>query len=222
MALWLPLAIGTGLGALQGRANEKRQEDLDEGRKAAIRYSWASGLKDPGPQSAGPGMLGSALQGGLTGAMIGQAGQSAGWWGKAADGASKAAGAGAQAASQGAGQQAMNQAVQSPVASPAPMASPQTPSYLMNNESYAAFNPQTPTTMSQYAAQDLGGLGNIGTLDSTQQFASQMSQQASPVLGGKSKWGKLAVNQPNIQQPGMMGLQNIGNLGVRSPGFGGY
>lgn len=70
---WVAAGIGAGLGALQGRANEKRQKKLDEGRRAAIRYSWASGLKDPGAQSAGPGMLSSALQGGLQGAMIGQA-----------------------------------------------------------------------------------------------------------------------------------------------------
>lgn len=68
--------IGAGLGALKGKANEKKMEEQDKFRKAAIQNSPWTGMSDPGALNL-PGMTGSLMSGaalgGLTGGMMGGA-----------------------------------------------------------------------------------------------------------------------------------------------------
>jgi len=100
MAWWIPL-ITAAAGAAKGYGNQKQQKKNDEFRKAAIRYSPWTGMQDPGAQNAGQGVLGSAIQGGITGALAAQSFGGAGAAG---------AGAGAGASGVGAGGLALNTA----------------------------------------------------------------------------------------------------------------
>ena len=80
MAFWIPMAIMAGQGALQGAANQRRMEDHDAFRRATIKYSPWTNMRDPGTIQL-PGVLQSAVTGAAQGAMFGKLGQDAGWWG---------------------------------------------------------------------------------------------------------------------------------------------
>lgn len=65
------LMLGSAaLGALKGKANEKRMKENDKFRRAAIQYSPWTGMGDPGSQQL-PGMFESGLSGAVQGAALG-------------------------------------------------------------------------------------------------------------------------------------------------------
>lgn len=66
------LALGSaGLGFLQGKANEKKMADQDTFRKNVLAVQPWLKMQDPGALNL-PGALGSAAQGGMTGALLGK------------------------------------------------------------------------------------------------------------------------------------------------------
>lgn len=64
------LLVGGGLGALKGIQNQKKMEENDKFRKAAIAYSPWTGMGDPGSPNM-PGMLESGISGAAMGAATG-------------------------------------------------------------------------------------------------------------------------------------------------------
>lgn len=68
--LLIAALAGGGLGLLKGAQNEKKMQEHDKFRKAAITYSPWTGMGDPGQLNL-PDTLSSSLSGAATGAMIG-------------------------------------------------------------------------------------------------------------------------------------------------------
>lgn len=64
------LLVGGGLGALKGIQNQKKMEEHDKFRKAALTYSPWTGMGDPGALNL-PGTLESGASGAAMGAATG-------------------------------------------------------------------------------------------------------------------------------------------------------
>ncbi len=86
MAFWMLPAALAAAGALKGISNEKKMQENDKYRKAAITYSPWTGMGDPGSMTL-PGVLESAVQGGAMGASLGGMGMGGGAGMSAAGGA---------------------------------------------------------------------------------------------------------------------------------------
>lgn len=98
MAIWIPLAIGAGLGALKHYAVDKPQHKRQQLAQAEMtKYSPWTGMK--GKILTPPSAFGSMLQGAATGAMFGS---------MAGGGGAGAAKAGAAGGAAGAKPVAMN------------------------------------------------------------------------------------------------------------------
>lgn len=73
MAWWLPLALGAGAGLLKNELVDKPQNEAMQAAEAEkTKWSPWTGMK--GQTLKPPSAFGSMLQGGATGAMIGQMG----------------------------------------------------------------------------------------------------------------------------------------------------
>jgi hypothetical protein len=68
---WWATGITAAAGAYKGMKNEEKMDRNDKFRKAAIKYSPWTDMKDPGAPELS-GTLDSGLQGGMQGYMMGQ------------------------------------------------------------------------------------------------------------------------------------------------------
>ena len=94
---WQAMAIGAGLNLLKNQSDKARADKMNKAAAVQTAYSPHTGM-GPGQMTQAGSGLEAAMGGAAQGAMVGQMGEKAGWWGDAAKDGTAAAAAAAPAA----------------------------------------------------------------------------------------------------------------------------